>query len=67
MIQVEPMTSKPRASSSKPRLGITSAVPAFFWQSWYTEVVPLAIVTNGPTFNHALVLQKSHLRLAARQ
>ena len=36
MIQVEPMTGKLRASSSKPRLGSTSAVPAFLWQSWYT-------------------------------
>jgi len=59
MIQVELMIGKLRASSGKPRLGITFAVPTFLWQSWYTRVVPLVIVTNGPTFNQSSFHRKA--------
>jgi len=53
------MTGKLRASSGKSRLGITFAVPTFLWQSWYTGVVPLVIVTNGPTFNQSSYHRKA--------
>ena len=53
------MTGKLRASSGKSRLENTFAVPAFLWQSWYTGVVPLVIVTNGPTFNQSSYHRKA--------